>query len=172
MPFRDVLSASFPKWHCIMPSMKQGFWHINPLIYRSLKGQPLQLQLHFVFITPACACAAGVKQCLLVCVCACVCVCVSAKNIEKCFKQGHKGVYRRHSQRNSKTIRIIILGHFCTWYKSRRFFSPLFHWATSYYRFVAPPLSKTHVVVTGQRKSIWQRRTERCARDKYSMNTL
>jgi len=41
--------------------------------------------------------AAGVKQCL------CVCVCLQ-KNIGKCFKQGRKGVYRRHSQR--KTISI------------------------------------------------------------------
>jgi len=64
-----------------------------------------------------CTCAAGVKQCLRVCVC-------PQKNIEKCFKQGRKDVYRCYSQR--KTISIIILGRFCTWYKSRRFCTPLF----------------------------------------------
>ena len=31
--------------------------------------------------------------------CGWVCVCVGKKNIEKCFEQGRKGVYRRHSQR-------------------------------------------------------------------------
>ena len=73
-----------------------------------------------------------------------VCVC-PPKNIEKCFKQGRKGVYGRHSQRN--TISIIILGRFCTWYKSRRFFTPLFQ-LLPIVGFVAPPLSKSHVVVT------------------------
>ena len=82
---------------------------------------------------PVRACAAGVKQCLCVC---------PPKNIEKCFKQGRKGIYRRHSQR--KTISIIILGHLCTWYKSRRFFTPLFQ-LLPIIGFVAPPLSKSHV---------------------------
>ena len=68
-----------------------------------------------------------------------VCVCVSAKNIEKCFKQGRKGIYGRHSQR--KTI-IIILGCFCTWW---RFLAPLFQ-LLPIIGFVAPPLSKSHVV--------------------------
>jgi len=82
--------------------------------------------------------AAGVKQCLRVC----VCVCVSTKNIKKCFKQGCKGVYRRHSQR--KTISIIILGCFYTRYKSRRFFTLLFQ-LLPIISFVA--VSKLHVVV-------------------------
>ena len=73
----------------------------------------------------------------------CLCVCPQ-KNIEKCFKQGRKGVYRHHSQR--KTISIIILGRFCTWYKSRRFFMPLFQ-LLPIIGFVAPPLSKSHLVV-------------------------
>ena len=100
----------------------------------------------------------------------CLCVCPQ-KNIEKCFKQGRKGVYRHHSQR--KTISIIILGRFCTWYKSRRFFMPLFQ-LLPIISFVAPPLSKSHVVVMVsnatrtpiakiQAESIWQR-TERRAR--------
>jgi len=67
-------------------------------------------------IYPACACAVGVKQCLLVGVC-------RQKNFEKCFKQGC-GIYRHHSQQ--KTISIIRLGHFCTWYKPRWFFMPYF----------------------------------------------
>ena len=74
--------------------------------------------------------------------CLCVCVC-PPKNIEKCFKQGRKGVYRRHSQR--KSISIIILGCFCTWYKSRWFFTPLFQ-LLLIIGFVAPPLSKSHTV--------------------------
>ena len=78
--------------------------------------------------------------------CLCVCLCVRPqKNIEKCFKQGRKGIYRLHSQR--KTISMIILGRFCTWYKSRRFFTPLFQ-LLPIIGFVAPPLSKSHVVVT------------------------
>ena len=72
------------------------------------------------------------------------CVCPQ-KNIEKYFKQGHKGVYRCHSQ--WKTISITILGRFCTWYKSRRFFTPLFQ-LLPIIGFVAPPLLKSHVVVT------------------------
>ena len=67
------------------------------------------------------------------------CLCVSAKNLEKCFKQGRKGVYRRHSQ--WKTISIIILGRICTWYKSRLFFMPFFQ-LLHIIGFVAPPLSK------------------------------
>jgi len=78
------------------------------------------------------------------CLCVCVCVC-SVKNIEKCFKQGRKGVYRCHSQR--KTIRIIILGRFCIRYKSRQFFTLLFQ-LLLIIGFMAPPLSKSHVVVT------------------------
>ena len=78
------------------------------------------------------------------CLCVCVCVCPQT-NIEKCFKQGCKGVYRNHGQR--KTISIIILGRFCTWYKPRRFFASLFQ-LLPIISFVAPPLSKSHVVVT------------------------
>ena len=89
------------------------------------------------------SCAAGIKQCLRVCVRVCVCVCVCVR--KQCFKQGRKGVYRNHSQR--KTISIIILGRFCTWYKSRRFFMSLFQ-LLPIISFVAPPLSKSHVVVT------------------------
>jgi len=81
--------------------------------------------------------------CLCVCMCVCGCVCPQ-KNIEKCFKQSHKGVYRRHSQ--WKTISVIILGHFCTWYKSRWFFT-LFFQLLPIISFMAPPLSKLHVVV-------------------------
>ena len=89
---------------------------------------------------PMRACAAGVKQMPL---CVCVCVCLQ-ENIEKYFKQGRKGVYRCHSQ--WKTISIIILGRFCTWYKSRRFFTPLFQ-LLHIIGFVAPPPSKSHMVV-------------------------
>ena len=80
------------------------------------------------------------------CLCVCVCVCPQ-KNIEKCFKQGRKGVYRCHSQ--WKTISIIILGRFCTWYKSRRFFMPLFQ-LLPIIGFVAPPLSNPF------QNSMWQ----------------
>ena len=73
------------------------------------------------------------------------CLCVSVCLQKICFKQGHKGVYRRHSQR--KTISIIILGRFCTWYKSRWFFRSLFQ-LLPIIGFVAPPLSKLYVVVT------------------------
>ena len=99
---------------------------------------------------PVRACAAGVKQCLRVCVCVCLSVCVSVcvcvclqKNIEKCFKQGCKGVNRCYSHR--KTISMILLGRFCTWYKSRRFFAPLFQ-LLPIIGFVAPLLSNSHVV--------------------------
>jgi len=71
-----------------------------------------------------------------VCVCTWGWVCVHKKKFEKCFKQGCKGVYGRHSQR--KTISIIILGRFCTRYKSRRFFTPLFQ-LLPIIGFVAPP---------------------------------
>jgi len=64
--------------------------------------------------------------------------------MEKCFKQGRKGVYRCHSQQN--TISIIILGPFCTWYKSRWFFTSLFQ-LLPIMGFVTPPLSKSHVLV-------------------------
>ena len=98
--------------------------------------------------TPCLPCARmrsrGKAMPLCLCVCVCVCVCPQ-KNIEKCFKQGHKGVYRRHSQ--PKTISIITLGRFCTWYKSRRFFTLLFQ-LLPIIGFMAPPLSKSHVVVT------------------------
>jgi len=98
----------------------------------------------FALLTRVHMCSRGkaMPSCLCVCVCVCVCVC---KKYWKCFNQGRKGVYRRHSQR--KTISIIILGHFCTWYKSRRFFAPLFQ-LLPIISFVAPPLSKSHVVVT------------------------
>jgi len=70
-----------------------------------------------------------------------VCACVLAKNIEKCFKQGRYGVYRRLGQR--KTISI---GCFCTWYKSRLFFTPLFQ-LLPIIGFMVPPLLKSHVVL-------------------------
>ena len=99
-----------------------------------------RLSYHYIltaFFSPVHACATGVKQCLLS-------VCVSSKNIEKCFKQGRKGIYRCHSQR--KTISIIILGRFCTSYKFRRFFTLLFQ-ILPIISFVAPPPSKSHMVV-------------------------
>ena len=105
----------------------------------------------------------------------CLCVCPQ-KNIEKCFKQGRKGVYRHHSQR--KTISIIILGRFCTWYKSRRFFMPLFQ-LLPIISFVAPPLSKIARASYGQQHNSYSHtrkyrsgNVRRGARGKYSMNTL
>jgi len=118
----------------------------------------------------------AMPSCLSVCVCVC-----PQKKIEKYFKQGRKGVYRLHSQQ--KTTSIIILGHFCTWYKSRRFFTLLFQ-LLPIISFVAPPLSKSHVVVTVSNYAIhtpiimrkYRRNrsgnVRRCARGKYSMNTL
>ena len=75
----------------------------------------------------------AMPSCLCVCVCLSlslslsVSVCVSAKIYWKMLQAGsqsRKGIYRRHSQ--WKTISIIILGCFYTWYKSRWFFVPLF----------------------------------------------
>jgi len=101
----------------------------------------MQRQLFFrLGYYPACACAAGVKQCF----CVCVCVRVSAKNIEKCFKQGCKGVYRHHSQQNNQH------NHTRTFLYLIQVQAILYAVisATSYYWFVAPPLAKSHVVVT------------------------
>ena len=106
--------------------------HVDVIAQTMITLRKLWLHTHLFY--PARACAAGVKQCLHIRVCVCV------RKKKKCFKQGRKSVYRRHIQR--KTISIIILGRFCTWYKSRRFFTPLFQ------LFVAPPLSWSHVVVT------------------------
>jgi len=106
----------------------------------------------------------------------CVCVHVCKKIF---FKQGRKGVYRHHSQR--KTISIIILECFCMWYKSRRFFRPLFQ-LLPIIGFMTPPLSKSHVVVTvsnATRTPIHENTgginpamyVQRGARGKYSINT-
>jgi len=123
---------------------------------------------------PACACAAGVKQCLR------VCVCVRKTKLKNASNRVTRR-YRRHSQ--WKTISIILLGHFCTWYKSRRFFTLLFQ-LLPIIGFVAPPLLKTHLVVTGSATQLAhsqdpiRENTGRMdlatygAWGKYSMNTL
>ena len=168
---QDTLSQPLNMWVCAYEWYVSDFastWEGTSNVPSRTFGmynstQERLLPLHFY---PASACTAGVKQCLCVCVCVC-----PHKNIEKCFKQGRKGVYRCPSQ--WKTISIIILGCFCTWYKSRRFFTSLFQ-LLPIIGFVAPPLSKSHVVVTVsnatrtpirakiQAESIWQR-TERRA---------
>ena len=86
------------------------------------------------------------KQCLRACVYVCVCGWVCPPKI---LKNSSSRVAKAFTDVtvNEKTISIIILGHFCTWYKSRRFFTPLFQ-LLPIIGFVAPPLSKSHVVVT------------------------
>ena len=105
----------------------------------------------------------------------CLCVCVSAKKYWKML-QGCKGVYRRHSLR--KTISMIILGRFCTWYKSRQFFIS----ATSYYRFRGSTPFEIARSSYGQQcnsyshtwkyRRNWSGNVRRGTQGKYSMNTL
>ena len=91
----------------------------------------------------------------LVCMCrgkamhSCLCVCVCCECVGKeVLKNASSGVAKAFTDVNQwKTISIIRLGHFCTWCKSRRFFTPLFQ-LLPIISFVAPPLLKSHMVVT------------------------
>ena len=123
------------------------------------------------------ACTAGVKQCLCVCVCVCVCV------VKEILKNASSRIAKAFADIivNKKTISIIRLGCFCTWYKSRHFFTPLFQ-LLPIIGFMAPPLSKSHMVVMVSNKNSYSHtrkykrnrsgNVRRGARGKYSMNTL
>ena len=121
---------------------------------------------------PARACAAGVKHCLRVCVYVCVCLC--KKNIEKCFKQGRKGVYRRHSQWNHTRMFLYLIQVQAVLYVVIS--------ATSYYRFCGSTpfeiardsYGQQHNSYSHTRKyrRNWSGNVQRGTRGKYSMNTL